>query len=216
MWFGRIPDRANLFRHSVHPLAFRGKRFAPQKLFKLYDDKQTETEVIASVAWQKYLPTEQHIHGYGCRLAFKMNEKKRQQGTFKENSRHIYCGAYQLTAAAVRRLANMEGLDQIVAAEVTHLIEDGEIAHAELRFVFKAGNIDVEGTKTAIVDRLWNACSGPLRHICECDHDVASHPSEDLTHAPLGECTDGLGRCSRFWILARFHICSWFLNRVRE
>jgi hypothetical protein len=80
--FGRIPDRASLFRHSVYPLSFKGKRFSSQKLFMLYSNPGTGNDVIASVAWQKYLPTEQHIHGYGCRLAFKINEKKRQDGRF--------------------------------------------------------------------------------------------------------------------------------------
>jgi hypothetical protein len=107
----------------------------------------------------------------------------------------------------VRRLANMEGLNEIAAAEVTHLIEDGEISHTELRFIFKSGDIDIEGTKTAIVDRLWNACSGPLRSICECDRDILNHPSADLERGPLGEYTDARGRLARVWYLVRFHVC---------
>ena len=156
-----VPDDNNLFRHSVHPTSFKGNNFAPEKHLKLNDVNGDERLIEASVAWQRYLPTTEHVHLYGCKLAFKRNEKARNNGKFKEKSRQVYCGAYQIKAHAVRSIIN-------------------ELPEMDV------GDFDVEAIKTAIIDRLWNASCGPLRHVCDCDRDLADHPSSKLPDAPMG------------------------------
>ena len=37
MTSGHIPDGESLFRQSIYPVTFRGNRYAPEKLLKLYD-----------------------------------------------------------------------------------------------------------------------------------------------------------------------------------
>jgi hypothetical protein len=139
-----------------------------------------------------------------------MNEKERETGKFKEKTRRIYCGAYELKAKAVFALAMADGLNEILSADVLHQVEDGEISHAALRIVLKSDSVsNVEGTKTAIIDRLWNACSGPLRHICDCDRDVADHPSSNLVAAPGGDYYDTRSHWLRLWCIVRFQICNW-------
>ena len=179
-----VPDDNNLFRHSVHPTSFKGNNFAPEKHLKLNDVNGDERLIEASVAWQRYLPTTEHVHLYGCKLAFKRNEKARNNGKFKEKSRQVYCGAYQIKAHAVRSIINE--LPEILNADVLHQIEDGEIAHIALLFRLEVGDFDVEAIKTAIIDRLCNASCGPLRHVCDCDRDLADHPSSKLPDAPMG------------------------------
>jgi hypothetical protein len=143
-----------------------------------------------------------------------MNVELQRRGKFKENDRRIYCGAYRLTGAAVRALASTEGVQEVAFADVIHHPENGEIAHTDLRIVFKPGDFDVEGTKTAIVDRLWSACCGPLRCVCQCDHDVQDHPSVDLPSGPAGEYKDTRGRFSRHCHLVRFYVCSWIARLI--
>jgi hypothetical protein len=109
--------------------------------------------------------------------------------------RQIYCGAYHFTALAVRKLSTMEVLNTLFdVAEVNHLIEHGEIAHTELRFIFKPGITDEEGAKTAIVDQLWRACSGPLESVCECDRTIANRPRANLARGELGLYMDSRSR----------------------
>src|SRR5216684_3400681 len=107
-----IPERDNLFRHSVYPPSFRGKRFARGKLLTLYDGEGHS--LLASLAWERYIPTARHVHAYGCRLAAKRNESQRAKGAYRERSRQIYCGVYQLKANAVRALADTDGLSEIL------------------------------------------------------------------------------------------------------
>lgn len=199
MCFERVPDGASLFRHCVHPIVFKGRKtFAPKKMFKLYDDENSPNNVVSSVVWQKYVPTEEHVHGYGCRLTSKRNDKKRREGKLTTSSRQIYCEAYHLGAGWVRGIGNIDDVDSpIMAAEVKHRIEEGEIAHTEIRFILKSEISNIEAAKTEIVDRLWNACCGPLPFICDYDHDIVSHPSEDLDPGPLGRYVDTRSRWSR-------------------
>ena len=77
----------------------------------------------------------------------------------------VYCGAYQIEASAVRELAVAANAG-ISTAEVIHHIEDGEIAHTAVKVQPQAG-IDIETTKTAIIDRLSNVWRGPLKHCCD-------------------------------------------------
>ena len=201
MRYRRIPDSDGLFRHCIHPTAFRsgGKRFASDKLLHLKEENGT---LRGSLAWERYVPTTKHVHSYGCQLA--------SIRTQKNNKRHIYCGAYQLKASAVRALATTETLNEISSANVVHHIENGRIAHTDLRISLKPGNYDVEGTKTAIIDRLWNAWRGPLRYIDDCDRDIVPHPSSDLRTPPAGAYNDTRSYLYRLWSLIRFQICSRF------
>jgi len=208
---GRIPDSDGLFRHCIHPLSFRnrGRRFASDKLVYLKPDENERT-LLGSLAWERYVPTTRYVHDYGCQIASFMNEKLHAEG---KSGRRIYCGAYQLNGRAVRALATTEALNEISSADVVHRIENGQIAHTDLRISLKPGNYDVEGTKTAIVDRLWNACSGPLRYIDGSDQDIVPHPSSDLCTPPAGAYNDTRSHLYRLWSLIRFQIYSWFWRR---
>jgi hypothetical protein len=207
MRWGHIPDGDSLFRHSIDPLSFKRGRFAQEKWVKLYDQADG---FLASLTWERYVPTRELLHGYGCRLAFRMNEKDRTGGKFKDKNRRVYCGAYQVKGRAIRALAAADGLDEILSADVVHHVEDGEIAHTDLKIVLRPDvGLNVEGTKTAILDRLWNACSGPLKHTCDCDKDIAVHPSSSLITPPGGEYSDDRSYSLRLWYVIRFRICNW-------
>jgi hypothetical protein len=209
MIFLSIPDGDSLFRHCVHPLAFKkkGLLFSPEKFVKLYD---VEGSILASVAWERYAPTSKEVHEYGCRLAAGINEKASSEAKFRDSDRKIYCGAYQLSASSIRALAVTEGLDEIASADVVHHIENGEIAHTDLRIVLKnTGGDFVEGTKTAILDRLWHSCYGPLTHICTCDLDMGAHPTTTLLVPPSGSYSDQRSSLCRRWYLVRYRICNW-------
>jgi hypothetical protein len=208
-----IADGDSLFRQSVHPVSFRGgKAFAWAKCLMLYDEP--DASLLASLTWDRYVPTTEAVHGYGCRLAFRMNEKKRIAGKLTDKNRNVYCGAYQLKGKAIRALATVEGLNEVLSADVVHHVQEGEIAHADLIIVLKPGGVaDIEGTKTAILDRLWNACSGPMRHICDCDNNILEHPSLDLAIPPAGAYSDTRSSLLRCLCIIRFHICSWLWRR---
>lgn len=207
----RIAANDNLFRFTIHPTAYKARAFAQEKFIEL--QATADKTIIGSLAWETYAPTSKFIHEYGCRIAEGINEKRRAEGKVKAKYRCVYCGAYQLTLTLIRSLAGSDGLGEILMADVVPKLENGEIAHAELRIFLKPDNeLDIEGTKTAIVDRIWNSCRGPLRHKCPCDLDLAQHPNESLPIAPLGEYLDS--RCSvlRFWHLARFYLYRQFFQ----
>ncbi len=205
---GRIPDGDSLFRHAIYPLFLSKKMFASEKF--IHFSKQDDGSFLTSLAWQRYVPTINHIHGYGCRVALGINDRRRATGKFTEKNRHIYCGAYCLGANAVRALVSTDNLDEISSAEVIHHIEADEIAHTDLRILLKPGVSDIEGTKTAIIDRLWNVFSGPLTHICDCDLNIASHPSHSLPTPPTGVYTDTRSNLYWLWSLIRFKACYWY------
>lgn len=163
--------------------------------------------LLTSVAWERYVPTVKHIHCYGCRIALLRNQPKQEKG---HKTRSVYCGAYQLKADAVRALASAEQLDEILSAEVVHKIESGEIAHTELIIFLKPDVFNIEGTKTAIIDRLWNVCSGPLSHKCDYDLDIAPHPSLSLSTPPAGAYSDTRSYLCRLWYIIRFQVHFWF------
>jgi len=210
-----ISDGDSLFRQSVHPVSFKnkGKVFEWAKCFMLYD--QPDGSFLASLSWEMYLPTTEEVHDYGCRLAFRRNEKKRIAGKLTDNNRSVYCGAYQLKAKTIRELATpVEELNEVLSAEVVHSVEEGEIAHANLTIVLKPGGVpDIEDTKTAILDRLWSSCSGPMKHICDCDKNIPEHPSSSLAIPPAGAYSDNRSSLSRLWCIIRFQICSWLWRR---
>lgn len=212
MLCGRIRDGDYLYRPLIFPLSFsRAETFIPSKLFHLAGDPESGA-ILGSLVWERFAPTPEYIHAYGCRLAEKMNKKQKTKGKDRQKDRRVYCGAYGLRARSVRSLAGAEGLGEVVSADVTHLVEDGEIAHAELRIMLDAGTVNVEGTKTAILDRLVNASVGPLRHVCECDSDLAEHPSENLSIGQSGEYVNRRSYVNRLWRIVRFHLCVWFLR----
>jgi hypothetical protein len=205
---GRIPDRDSLFRHSIHPLAFKSRAFAAEKFIHL--ELQPDGSLLTSVAWERYVPTVRQVRKYGCRTALKMNDTMKAEGKFTEKRRRLYCGAYQLRAGAIRALVGAANLDEISSADVVHHVEEGELAHTDLRIFLKPDVSNIAGTKTAIADRVWNICFGPLRHRCQCDRDVQEHPSLNLVAAPRGGYSDGRSWLRRLWFVTRYLVCYWF------
>lgn len=208
-----IPDDDKLYRHVIHPLSFSGNKFVVYKFIKLYDE--SDGSILASLAWERYLPTQKHVHSYGCRLARGMNTKMKEQGKFQEKNKKVYCGAFQLEARAVRSLPNLIGLEEVSSADVLHSVEEGEIAHTDLRIVLKPNTgRDVEGTKTAILDRLWRASSGPMKHICEEDSGIKPHPNSRLQTPPGGPYVDPRSFIERLFYVVRFAVCEWTWRKI--
>jgi hypothetical protein len=170
-------------------------------------EQQRDGSLLTSVAWERYVPTDKEVHGYGCRTAYRRNRKR--EGKITPKNRSVYCGAYQLTAKAARELTSTQNPGEISSAELIHHIEEGEIAHTNLRIVLSLDAPILDSTKTAIVDRLWNACSGPLLHSCSCDQDVDPHPNRTLTGPPRGAYSDTRSRLSRRWYVIRFRALHW-------
>jgi len=124
----------------------------------------------------------------------------------------VYSGAYAITIDAVRSLAGAENLQEIAAADAVHKIEDGELAHVAILITINPSNVGFEGTKTAIMDRLWNSSSGPLTHVCKCDENIAPHPSKLLPEGMQGTYRDLRSVFKRLWHLARFRLDRRILN----
>ncbi|WP_109487503.1 hypothetical protein [Occallatibacter savannae] len=181
-----LSDDDSVFRMVVHPVAFKGKSFSRGKMINL--TTLSEREIETSLVWEKFLASEADLHSSGCDLASRMNERTRiEKGEVKPKNRKIYCGAYQLPVAALGNLRLEAELPEIETTEVRHAPEDGQEAHVSLRVTLKHDyEGDVEGTKTAIADRIWASLHGPLRHICTCDDAINPHPSGDLEDCPLG------------------------------
>ena len=201
MWRKHVRNGDSLFRHVIFPLAFdkRDCVLVSRKLFNLTSVGRT---ILGSVAWDRYVPTPRSVEGYGCRLADGINRRKIVDGKLKEKNRHIYCGAYQINAEAIRALGPPIGIDEISSAEVVDQVENGEVSHCNMEFTLQAGwDGDEEGTKTAIGDRLWYACRGPLRHVCSNDSDLQPHPSKNLARGPLGVDCVFPGRAVTLWRL---------------
>jgi hypothetical protein len=210
---GRIPDSDNLFRLCRHPVAFNGGVFVNQRFWHL---EYKNGVLHGSLVWERYAPTAEYVHTLGCRMASTTNEKRRRAGRLKDRDRHVYCGAYQLTGRLVRALATTPGLYEVATADVVHQIEDGEIAHTDLRIVLKPGAFNVEATKTAIGDRLWNACRGPLKHVCDSDKERNPHPSSTLNPPPDGIYLDHRSHLRQRWSIFRYRVFSWvWQNSIR-
>lgn len=203
-----IGPKDSLFRFCVYPTTYRSNAFAPNKFINLI--AEGDQRVVGSLAWEMYAPSLRHLHEYGCRIAAGINAQRLAEGKTKPKYRNVYCGAYQLTNEVIARLAKSDGLGEVLSATVVHKIENGELAHAELRICLRPGiKVDIEGTKTAIIDRLWNSCRGPLLHECECDEDIKEHPGQRLPVPPLGEYLDGRSDSMRLWHLVRYFVYSW-------
>jgi len=203
----RIPDGNNLFRHAIHPVSFRKTTFVTDKFWHL--SNEPDGTILGSLAWERYAPTAHYVHAHGCRLASRRNEAKRLSERYDDKKRQVYCGAYQVTARSVRDIA-LDELAGVLSADVVHHVEEGEIAHTDLRFTLvKPEAFDVEGTKTAIIDRLWNACTGPLAHACDCDRALNPHPNTLLAIPPLGRYRDQRWWITRIWCFIRFKCVSY-------
>jgi hypothetical protein len=212
MSWGRIANDDRLFRLCTFPIAFKtGKKkciFEPKKV--MYIEPQDDGSLAASLAWQRFVPTADLVHQYGCRLSRGINKKKKDEGKYSDAKRNVYCGSYQLRASDVRDLpSNVQG---VVFADVYHQIENDEFAHAHLRILLEA-NWDSEGTKTAILVWLWGACYGPLAHICDCDKHLNPHPHVDLGPGPRGPYHDTRSRFERWRAVLRFRVCNWLWQK---
>ena len=213
MQCGSIPNGDNVFRHSIFPNGFPKNRFSHRGIIKFFD--RPDGSILGSVTWQRFFPTTEHVHEYGCRLAAKQNRGLVKRGEYNEKRRRVYCGAYQFTAQSVRALATIPELNEIAYAEVIHHPEDGEIAHTDLRVIFKETPANVATTKTAIIDRLWAASCGPLAHVCDCDTDVIEHPNRSLIDPPGGAYVDHRGSYLRLWRIVRLKLCEFFYRMER-
>lgn len=207
----RIPDNDSIFRQCVYPVAFKKRNnFDLKNFLHLCHNGNT---IVTSVAWERFVPTTDYVHQYGCRLAAKRNATAQANGGFDEKKRQVYCGPYEFKVSTVRSLATNGQLREIRFADVIHKIEEDEIAHANLIIGLSGSELDdIEGTKTAIIDRLWNAAHGPLTYVCECD-DSMHHPSTYLTPAPAGPYRDTRHRIVRLWFVIRFRVLDWLLNK---
>ena len=166
---------------------------------QLYNDTNPRF-IEASFVWERYAPLMSYVHAYGCRNSKRRNQ---QRGS---RSRDVYCGSYQLLASAIRGLENTTGLPEVATADVIHCIENNEIAHASLQIRLRdtVPEDDLEGVKTAIVDRIWNCSRGPLRHACSGDKDLKPHPNANLTLAPLGPFVANISIAQQVWRVARY------------
>lgn len=183
----RIPDKDSLFRHAVYPASFKKKVFANESLWHLTN--QADGSILGSLAWQRFEPTASYVHQHGCRLSRNRNERARQKGTYKEDRRNVYCGFFEISAERVRGIPS-DPLSGVLSADVIHHIEENEIAHTDLRFRLHPDESNIEAVKTAIAVLLWNRCTGPQMHVCECDTNVVMHPNGGLEITPLGEYED--------------------------
>jgi hypothetical protein len=176
-----IPDGDGLYRSVIAPLAFTRDGFSWAKC--LHFGVEPDGSETSSLAWEKYVPNDAEVHGYGCRLAARINDRKRQLGKYKERNRHVYCGAYSFRANDVRVLSAIPELG-IERADVIHRPQDGEVAHADLQVIWSPDWPDRAGSKTALLDRLWSVCRGPRSHKCDYDRDIDHAFSLDA--APAG------------------------------
>ena len=111
-----------------------------------------------------------------------------------------------MSAGGIRALCGANGLDGLILVSVEHKIENGEVAHTAVKFTISDDHPDREGLKTAIIDRLWNLCSGPMRHACPDDMDLNPHPNTLLGDAPLGEISDARTPLQRSFAVLHRHI----------
>src|SRR5271156_2111615 len=108
MKWGRITDSDRLFRLCTHPIAFKTAKknhiFDPKKV--MYIQPQDDGSLAASFAWERFVPTTELVHAYGCRLSSGINRKKQNERKDPQKNRNVYCGAYQLQASDVRELVS--------------------------------------------------------------------------------------------------------------
>jgi hypothetical protein len=206
-----IKNGDRLFRGIHHPVSFKSKAFDLPKFWSLRDVADAPGTFETSLTWQKLAPTLNHVNQYGCRLSAERNERRRAAG---RGGKDLYCGAYEFCVDDVRSLPSMPNLGELNSADVLHVIETDEIAHCNLTVSIGHG-ADVEGAKTAIIDRLWNVCRGPVTHVCACDAGVVPHPNQSLRSPPSGAYTDRRSWLSRRLDLLRFALFTAFWRLLR-
>jgi len=192
----------NVFRGAHHPVVFRKNLFQPGPFLRLWNDDNPRT-IEASFIWQRYAPALSHVHSFGCRTS------KQRNHTRRPDKKDVYCGAYNLKVSDIRGLASIEGLSEVATADITHEVENNEIAHASLKIELDAGVHEdaIEGVKTAIVACLWRRSCGPLLHRCNVDCNLAPHPSAQLPLGPSGPYVEDRSIGMRIFYLIRF----WFV-----
>lgn len=208
-----VPENDNVFRQCVFPVSFRGNKsriFSYQKLLRL---EESRGRLVTSVAWERYAPTTNHVHGYGCRLAEKRNTRLQPKDSYTKEKRSIYCGSYQLKLQNIRKLMRDQLLSEFKDSQIIHAVEDGEIAHANLEFfIDEKSQFDREGTKTAIIDLVWRAAQGPLLHVCEHEREATQPCHEDLPVPAAGPYKDDRTYLIRTWYLCRFYLAKLVLR----
>jgi hypothetical protein len=192
-----------LFRPAVFPLFNKKKDFDSHLFWNLQDDGQM---IEGSLVWERLAPLPGYVHAYGCRLARRFNDAEKRKGNLK-NAHRMYCGCYQLNVDAVRALPGTPNLLEIATADVVHKIEDsGELAHAAVVIRLKAAQGNLEGVKTAIMDRLWRAARGPLAHVCQEDEAAREHLAQLLPAGPNGPFVDARSGLRRGVCYMRFQL----------
>lgn len=166
---------------------------------------EADGSLVGSLVWQKFVPETKYIHEHGCKTAAARN------GNPKIKQRQVYCGAYEVLAGSIRALPE-DNLTGVSSADVKHKIENDELAHVEVKIQLLNPDLDLEGTKTAIHDRLWNSSSGPMNHICDSDQDLMLHPNQNLPAAPRGPFVDSRSWILRKWSLMRFRFYDTLWN----
>jgi hypothetical protein len=198
-----LPKGNNIFRAVHYPLSFNKRNaFIVGKFIHLGGD---ESRIEMSVVWERYAPMVSYVHDYGCRTSTARNELKRSRG---QSGRDVYCGAFQFKVHQVCDLVGIAQVPEIVHADVVHVIETDEIAHAnigiDLANVSNGGKL--EELKTVIVDRLWQVSRGPLRHQCVCDQHLNPHPSNAIPNPPSGAYADDRPAVCRAWYIVRYWV----------
>jgi hypothetical protein len=198
----QVPDGEQVWRSAVFPIAFKKKKLSQRALFKLYSAEASPFLVEMSLVREKYAPSLEMMHGFGCRLAAAQNRNRVADGKAADR---IYCGAYQLRCEDIRRLSEEPQLPEVRNAQVLHIVENDELAHANMQIEVDTGGDEeaIEPVKTLIVDRLWSKSSGPAKHICASDTQVQDHPSEALEDGPNGP----YAQRSNAWVRVEVLLC---------
>lgn len=180
-----IGEDVSLFRGIHYPTAFHDERVRvldTSKSINLNYNKSTNT-IEASVVWQMLAPRMSDVHRYGRRLSAERQARQKLD---------VYCGVYQVTVARLREKCLDPNAPELTAIDAVHAVEKGELSHANLYFTLAPGinDADLEDVKTFIVDRMWHALRGPVRHVGPASQYIADHPNEKLHDAPGGAYID--------------------------
>jgi hypothetical protein len=207
-----VPNGESFFRGVHYSISFKSKAFDQRRFWALRPAGDDHRIIETSVIWERFAPTLGHVNAYGCRLSLTRNRSKKAEGKVKAKDRDVYCGAYQFKIDHVRRLVGLSALTEVAAADVAPVKETDEIAHCNL-WVRLNDTVDVEAAetvKTAIIDRLWQANRGPIRHTCA--DDLTPHPSGALVVPPSGAYFDDRSPIRRIWHLVRFVCYVWWVR----
>lgn len=112
---------------------------------------------VESLIWRKYAPAITDVHARGCVLQAKKLARN-------ANSPHRYVGARSAVKRAIEEIKSPRGLK----FRITHYIENGDRAHAELQIVPPANHVGkIKSTDVRdLVDLLMIELSAPEPHTC--------------------------------------------------